>query len=235
MNLSNYDAAIVDLEVPGAEELAAWLENCLPLIVISAPGDARRKVFSLAISGSSRSIRESLEAALLPKGNWEKKISIDVGELQDLDILLVEDNAVNQKVARLILKRLGYQADVVSNGRQVLQALEKKDYDVILMDVQMPEMDGLEATKAILKMKLNRRPKILAMTAYALEGDREKCLQAGMDGYISKPVQIEELRSVLQNIQIQKKGLATGGEPGAGEADAGKSDANTRCALPRAE
>ncbi len=100
-----------------------------------------------------------------------------------------------------MLKKLGYRADVVSNGREVLQALELQSYDVILMDVQMPEMDGLEATRAILDLKLKKRPKILAMTAYALEGDRERCLAAGMDGYISKPVQLDELRNALQELQ----------------------------------
>ena len=94
-----------------------------------------------------------------------------------------------------MLKKLGYRADLVSNGREVLQAISKKSYDVILMDVQMPEMDGLEATRAILDLNLKNRPKILAMTAYALEGDKERCLLAGMDGYISKPVQLEELKS----------------------------------------
>ena len=115
-----------------------------------------------------------------------------------MTILLAEDNQVNQKVALLMLNKLGYKADVVSNGREAVQALQRKPYDVILMDVQMPEMDGLEATRAILEMNLEKRPRILAMTAYALEGDKERCLNAGMDGYISKPVQIEELRSALE-------------------------------------
>ena len=100
-----------------------------------------------------------------------------------------------------MLKKLGYRADVVSNGQEVLQAIFKKSYDVILMDVQMPEMDGLEATRAILDLNLKKRPKILAMTAYALEGDKERCLLAGMDGYISKPVQLEELRCALYGLK----------------------------------
>jgi CheY-like chemotaxis protein len=91
----------------------------------------------------------------------------------------------------------------------VLQALKHRDYDVILMDVQMPEMDGLKATRFINDMKLKRRPVILAMTAYALEGDRERCLDAGMDGYLSKPVQLEELKDALDD--LQKKGLCKDG------------------------
>ncbi len=116
--------------------------------------------------------------------------------------MLAEDNQVNQKVALLMLNKLGYKADVASNGREAVQAVQRKHYDVILMDVQMPEMDGLEATRAILEMNLEKRPRILAITAYALEGDKEKCLNAGMDGYISKPVQIEELRSALEGRHI---------------------------------
>ena len=118
----------------------------------------------------------------------------------NLKILLAEDNLVNRKVALLMLKKLGCSADVAGNGLEVLQALKHRDYDVILMDVQMPEMDGLKAARFINDMKLKRRPVILAMTAYALEGDRQKCLDAGMDGYLSKPVQLEELRAALDGL-----------------------------------
>ncbi len=99
-----------------------------------------------------------------------------------------------------MLKRLGYRADVANNGREVLQALERQPYDVILMDIQMPEMDGLQAARIIRQMSLDKQPKILALTAYALQGDRERCLSAGMDGYISKPMLIEELKLALENI-----------------------------------
>ena len=109
---------------------------------------------------------------------------------------MAEDNPVNQKVALSMLKRLGYKADVATNGLEVLQALQKKPYDVVLMDVQMPEMDGLEATRRIRGSGLNTR--IVAMTAHALEGDRDVCLQAGMNEYISKPISMEELRKVLE-------------------------------------
>jgi len=109
------------------------------------------------------------------------------------------------KVALLMLNKLGYKADVVSNGEEAVQALSHKHYDVVLMDVQMPKMDGLEATRAILDMDLVDRPRILAMTAYALEGDRKRCLDAGMDGYISKPVQIDELRAALQALNIGRQ------------------------------
>ncbi|HSD59131.1 MAG TPA: PAS domain S-box protein [Methanotrichaceae archaeon] len=114
-----------------------------------------------------------------------------------LRLLLAEDNVVNQKVALRMLKKIGYRADVVANGLEVLRALERQSYDIILMDVQMPEMDGLEAARAIRQLPQERQPKIIAITAYALEGDREKCLEAGMDDYISKPVKMDELAEVL--------------------------------------
>jgi len=115
-----------------------------------------------------------------------------------LRILLAEDNAINQMVAIQMLKRLGYSADVAGNGLEVLQAIERQPYDVVLMDVQMPEMDGLVAAQEIRKL-WPRGPRIIAITAYALKGDRERCLAAGMDDYISKPIVIEELRRVLED------------------------------------
>jgi CheY-like chemotaxis protein len=115
-----------------------------------------------------------------------------------LRILLAEDNPVNQMVMSKMLNKLGYQADVAANGKKVLHSLELQPYDIILMDVQMPEMDGFEAARAIRKLWASAdQPKIIAITAYALEGDREKCIAAGMDEYISKPVKLEELRSIL--------------------------------------
>jgi CheY-like chemotaxis protein len=113
-----------------------------------------------------------------------------------LRILMAEDNLVNQKVALSMLKKLGYKADVATNGLEVLQALKNKPYDVVLMDVQMPEMDGLEATRRIRGSGLSTR--IVAMTAHALEGDKDECLQAGMNEYISKPINMEELRKILE-------------------------------------
>jgi CheY-like chemotaxis protein len=116
---------------------------------------------------------------------------------KDLRILLAEDNLVSQKVALLMLNKLGCKADVVADGFKVLQALERQTYDLVLMDVQMPEMDGLEATR-IIRQRWPDGPKIIAITAYALEGDRERCLEAGMDGYIAKPVQKDDLAEVLE-------------------------------------
>ncbi len=117
-----------------------------------------------------------------------------------LRILITEDNLVNQKVATRILQKLGLQADIAGNGLEALQALELKPYDLIFMDLQMPEMDGLEAAKAINKRFADDKeaqPTIIAMTANAMKGDRERCIAAGMDDYISKPIQIKDIEGAL--------------------------------------
>jgi CheY-like chemotaxis protein len=113
-------------------------------------------------------------------------------------ILLAEDNLVNQRMTILMLKKLGYHADKVANGKEVLAALEHKRYDLILMDVQMPEMDGLEATREIRRLWPSCDTKIVALTAHAIAGDRERCLDAGMDDYLCKPINIEDLKIAIE-------------------------------------
>jgi CheY-like chemotaxis protein len=124
----------------------------------------------------------------------------DLGARFPLRILLAEDNMLNQKVALRMLQRLGYEADVAINGLQALRAVEGQPYDVVLMDVQMPEMDGLEATRQIRSVQNGGRhqPYIIAMTAAAMELDREKCLQAGMNDFVSKPATLEDLQRALE-------------------------------------
>lgn len=128
-------------------------------------------------------------------------VSIEPNQsMSSFSILLAEDNPVNQKVAIRILKHLGYQADVVSNGQQVIKAIADKSYSLILMDVQMPEMDGLAATRYIRQQESisNAKPiVIVAITANATDGDQAICFDAGMNDYISKPIQIERLKDVL--------------------------------------
>ncbi|ALG67207.1 response regulator [Beggiatoa leptomitoformis] len=116
-----------------------------------------------------------------------------------LRILLVEDNPTNQKVALLLLKKLGYEADVVNNGLEALTTLRQHFYNIVLMDIQMPEMDGLTATRQIRTEFLPpQSPWIIAMTANAMKGDREACLEAGMNDYIAKPVRKELLIQALE-------------------------------------
>jgi CheY-like chemotaxis protein len=130
--------------------------------------------------------------------NSTSRIDGGLGKRCPMRILLAEDNVINQKVATRILDQMGYRPDVVQNGVEVLQALDRQKYDVILMDLQMPDMDGLEATRQIRKQWTGpRRPWIIAMTANAMDSDREMCFEAGMDGYLSKPVRIEALESEL--------------------------------------
>jgi CheY-like chemotaxis protein len=130
----------------------------------------------------------------------------------DMRILLAEDNDVNKKVMSRMLKKLGYRADMASNGLEVLKALERQAYDLVLMDIQMPEMDGLEAASQIRKRwPAAEQPRIIALTAYAMEGDRERCLEAGMDGYISKPVKMEDLKAALGRARC-REGIAERGE-----------------------
>ncbi len=119
-------------------------------------------------------------------------------QTRELSILLAEDNMVNQRMAILMLKKLGYNADKVANGLEVLLALESKSYDLILMDVQMPEMDGLQATREIRRRWPLGGPKIVALTAHAIAGDREKCLEAGMDDYLCKPINLGDLKVTLE-------------------------------------
>ncbi len=119
--------------------------------------------------------------------------------LKPISILLAEDNVINQKVITRMLSRLGYQADVASNGKKALEMMERKKYNVILMDILMPEMDGLEATRRI-RERWSDGPKIIAMTATVLTGDRDQCFAAGMDGFIGKPTKLEDLKAALARI-----------------------------------
>jgi CheY-like chemotaxis protein len=147
----------------------------------------------------------------------------ELGRRRPLRVLLAEDNAVNQKVAQRLLERLGYRADVAGDGREAVAALRQQTYDVIFMDVQMPEIDGLEATRLILdEWPPERRPRIVAMTANMMKEDREACLAAGMDDYLAKPIRVEELVAALNRCQPLVGGPAEG--PG----DAARSDPSAR-------
>jgi two-component system, sensor histidine kinase and response regulator len=122
--------------------------------------------------------------------------------LRTLRVLLVEDNVINQKVACRLLEKQGHAVVIAENGRVALNALDESDFDLVLMDLQMPEMDGFAATAAIRRREegTGRRLPIVALTANALKGDRERCLEAGMDGYVAKPVQVQVLMREMAEV-----------------------------------
>ena len=123
-----------------------------------------------------------------------------------LRILLAEDNVVNQKLALRLLQQMGYRADLASNGLEAIESLARQPYDLVLMDVQMPEMDGLEAARRITRRwPAEARPRIVAMTANAMQGDREACLAAGMDDYVTKPIRVDELVAALTRTEPRRE------------------------------
>ena len=139
-----------------------------------------------------------------------------------LRILLAEDNVVNQKVALRLLAQMGYRADVAANGLEAIEAVERQTYDVVLMDVQMPELDGFEASREINRRWPAARPRIVAMTANAMQGDRELCVAAGMDDYVAKPIRVEELVAALGALARASGRGAGRGPRGAGRARGGR-------------
>jgi CheY-like chemotaxis protein len=134
-------------------------------------------------------------------------------DVLELRILLAEDNPVNQKVALRILEKEGHAVTVAADGREALVLWQRQEFDLILMDVQMPEMDGLEATAAIRRAEMSQgggHIPIIALTAHAMAGDRERCLAAGMDGYASKPMRAEEIRNEIGRLWLQLEGVRAG-------------------------
>lgn len=117
-----------------------------------------------------------------------------------MSILVAEDSPSNQRVLVEMLKRLGYRADAVADGCEALQALQNRPYDLVFMDIRMPEMDGLTATREIRKLWPDKGPKVIAITAFAMDGDRDMCLKAGADDYIAKHAKVEDLAALLRNI-----------------------------------
>lgn len=191
----------------------------VPVIMLTSAGmyEARagkheKEIFAfLTKPVKMTSLMSSVESALNRKKNQEKKKFAGTEEVPDqagtrrLRILLAEDNPVNQKLALRMLEKMGHVVTVVSNGKQAVESLEINHYDIFLTDIQMPEMDGYEATRIIRSTEMQTgRPRvpIIAMTAYAMQRDREMCMEAGMDGYVSKPVRSRELAEALNQIQL---------------------------------
>lgn len=211
-----FDIAILDMHMPEMDGVALAdeiheMKPSLPLVLFSSLG--RREVgdkaalFSAYLAkpikqsqlfdvlanlfADTQKIRERKTDA--PRAAFDPEMAAR----HPLRILLAEDNQVNQKLALRFLEQMGYRADVASNGLEAVESVERQKYDVILMDIQMPEMDGLDATRAIRRLKNVHQPRIVAMTANAMQGDREMCIAAGMDDYISKPIRVPELVEAL--------------------------------------
>ena len=129
----------------------------------------------------------------------QETMKVERGNTVRLEILLAEDNLVNQKLARLLLEKRGHHVTVVGNGREAVKTMEKRSFDLVLMDVQMPEMDGLDATRLLRERErsTSTRQAVVAMTALVMKGDQERCMAAGMDGYLTKPIRTQELDEVL--------------------------------------
>ncbi len=173
---------------------------CGPLGSMHAGASDYEKVLSLLKPFKLASVKKSaLEALGLGKQSVKKqaKTSSLLGNDMPLSILLAEDNAVNQKVAKRLFKKLGYEIELAHNGLEAIKALENASYDLIFMDIQMPEMDGLQATREIIAKWGENRPRIIALTANAMREDRENCFRAGMDEYLTKPFKPEELKEVI--------------------------------------
>ncbi len=213
-----FDLAILDVQMPEMDGLMLTRElrklrdaKALPIILLTSLG--RKEVGAQDLDFAAYLLKP-----LKPSGLFDALASIfarnivspqlepvkaimdpEMGRTHPLRILLAEDNAVNQKLALRLLEQMGYRADIASNGLEAVESVERQPYDVILMDMQMPEMDGLDATRAIRKLQNVAQPRIVAMTANAMQGDRELCLAAGMDDYVSKPIRVPELVAALQH------------------------------------
>lgn len=216
---SRFDTALLDMQLPDMDgwSLAHQIRQRphrrhLPLLLLSAVRsrgeDLRAQPgVQVFVYKPVRPVQllEALYKALNIHVQREKRapaapaLDPEMSRRIPLRILLADDNPINLKVGLSVLRKLGYQADVAQNGSEVLNTLEQRTYDILFLDVQMPELDGLEAARQICqKWPVGRRPRIVAMTGNALTGDREKCLSAGMDDYISKPVRVEELQAALE-------------------------------------
>jgi CheY-like chemotaxis protein len=171
---------------------------------------AKGSTFRFSIAAKVAQDTQKPKTTTQSDDNSQKKLHSDFADQYPMTILVAEDNKVNQIVIMNILSKLGYHADLVQNGLEVLDQVQKSDYDVILMDMQMPQMDGLEATRRI-KAGKAAYPFIIAMTANALQQDKEKCFEAGMDDYLSKPVILDDLVVLLRKWAIRLETRAPGG------------------------
>jgi signal transduction histidine kinase/ligand-binding sensor domain-containing protein/CheY-like chemotaxis protein len=209
------DLVITDMQMPGmdgiglAQRMKQTRPN-LPVILLSSMGNERNEHHArLFVSVLTKPVKQSFlcrniltalryqDKPLAVEQQASEKFDSEFAQEYPIRILLAEDNPVNMKLAERVLHKLGYKPDVVWNGLEAVEAVKKSQYDLLLMDIQMPEMDGLEATRQI-RSKDIIQPKIIAMTANAMQGDRELCLEAGMNDYISKPIKLEDLVAIVK-------------------------------------
>jgi len=200
----------MDGRLLGKELRALRSRESLPLILLSSvgvtdPGLQIADLFSATVMKPVKNdqlyniIMEVIAGTARPFLRTQQIPIEPLGDKLALTILVAEDNPVNQKLLIQILQRLGYTADLAQNGIEVLEAVEQKLYDIVFMDVHMPVLDGLEATRTIVSnKKREERPIIVAVTADAMEGDREICFQAGMDDYVTKPIRIADIQHILK-------------------------------------
>ena len=213
------DIGILDMQMPKMDGLTLGKEihqlpdyQQLPLIMLTSIGSPEKSENkSDFVAFLNKPVRQSrLYSTLIEiisgqpittNQSTSEYLQLDpqMAEKNPQRILVAEDNVVNQQLVLKLLERMGYHPDIAANGIEVLKALENKNYDVIFMDVMMPEMDGITATKEIKKLALNKQPRIIAMTANVMKGDQEKCMEAGMDDYISKPIHVQELVATLNH------------------------------------
>ena len=214
----DFDVALIDRQMPDMDGLTLGseikrLRPRLPLVLVTSlglhevSGEAECFIACLLKPIRAAQLYGTLVGILgkedrrvqKPEGPTLSEFDAEMGASLPLSILLAEDHPVNQKLALLVLEKLGYRADVAANGLEVLEAIERQPYDVVLMDMQMPEMDGLEATRKIRRRESSStQPYIIAMTANVMKEDQDACFAAGMDDYLSKPIRVEELVGALR-------------------------------------
>jgi CheY-like chemotaxis protein len=188
----------------------------LPIILLTSMGNEQSKknthLFNIALTKPTKHqvlYKHVIEQLKLNIDVSNEKPAVKTPFSEDfalhhpINILIAEDNAINQKLAKYILNKMGYHPDIVGNGHEALNALVNKKYDIILMDIQMPEMDGLEATRFI-RQNMDHQPAIIAMTANVMTEDKEACLAAGMNGYLSKPLKLQEIMDTLVEWEPKK-------------------------------
>ncbi|WP_316753828.1 response regulator [Pedobacter gandavensis] len=209
------DLVITDMHMPGMDgvmlaKLMKLRYPSVPMLLLSSIGEefeeSQRGLFYSVVTkpihqhALSKQVSNALQIsrdAAIEKQVFHNKLSADFSTHYPCELLVAEDKLTNQLVIVNILNRLGYKPDLVKNGEEAIEAVDKKEYDMILMDMQMPVMDGLEATRLIRKKQL-KQPVIIALTANTLKGDEQECLDAGMDDYIGKPIRLEDLMDKLE-------------------------------------